>query len=586
MRNSPYFDAKPLSITLCLSLMLPFFAAAPGAAAAPSMDDALARIAQYAPQALAEQGAPGMSVAITDRTHTLRIITAGYANLESKAPVTEQTRFPVGSITKGMTATALMELRDEGKFDLAKPVKAYLPWFSIAADGQPIFAHQVLSHTAGLPDDYTLAPGYMYSVAALRHAHTIFTPGTKWSYSNDGLATAGAILAALDRRAWADSLQARVFNALGMSHSSAYFTPATLADAASGYTFADMNNMAPPNPRLVPTDPSDFVDPAGSVISTPEDMAKYMRFILNGGTNAEGKHVLSSASYTLLTTPDDMSGKPAGPSTPELAEAPLLYQHYALGLAVHTENGDKIVGHTGGIAGYTACMENDVTRGFGVIAMSNLVEAPLHPCAIVLYAIKVLQAQSAGQPLPPVPPLQGMYLQRTTVANAADYAGTYTAPNGAQIAIAADGPGLVLQAGGDPKPLYPRGGTTFYVDDARFAVFGLTFGKNKAGKIDEVFSGDQWFTTSAYTGPKSFNTPRAWEALTGRYESMEEWGFASASRVFVLKGRLVMDGAPLTAEKDGSFRLGSSIVRFDTPAAGKMQRAWVDGIPMYRVELP
>ncbi len=117
------------------------------AATPPSMDDALAQIAAYAPQALSEQGAPGMSVAITDRTHTLRIITAGYANLESKTPVTAQTRFPIGSITKGMTAAALMELRDAGKFDPAKPVRAYLPWWNIASGGATIYAHQsALAH--------------------------------------------------------------------------------------------------------------------------------------------------------------------------------------------------------------------------------------------------------------------------------------------------------------------------------------------------------------------------------------------------------------------------------------------------------
>lgn len=145
-------------------------------------------------------------------------------------------------------------------------------------------------------------------------------------------------------------------------------------------------------PHLVTSDRFDLVDPAGSVISTPEDMAKYMRIILNGGRNDAGKRVLSQKSFSLWTTPDTMNGKIAGPASPELAEAPKLYAHYAFGLGVHTENGDTIVAHTGGIAGYSSCMENDVTRGFGVIAMSNLVEAPLHPCAIVLYAIKVLQA--------------------------------------------------------------------------------------------------------------------------------------------------------------------------------------------------
>ncbi len=556
------------------------------AAQAPSMDDALKQIQTYAGQALQEQGAPGMSVAITDRTRTLRILTLGYANLDAKTPVTAATRFPIGSITKGMTTLALMEQRDEGRFDPSRPVRAYLPWFSIDSGGKTIYAHQVLSHTAGLPDDFSISPGHLYTVAALRDAHTIFQPGTSWSYSNDGISTAGTILSTLDGKTWAQSVQSRVLDQLGMSHTSPVFTPATLSDAAFGYVFEEPNMLTPTNPRLVASVPGDFVDPAGSVISTPEDMAKYMRFILNAGVNAAGKHVLSPSSYALWTTPDSNNGKLAGQTSPELAEAPLLYEHYAFGLAVHEENGDKIVAHTGGIAGYSACMENDVTRGFGVIAMSNLVEAPLHPCAIVLYAISVLQAQNAGRPLPPIPASIGYYLQRTTVTNAADYAGTYTAPDGSALTLIANGNTLALQTPQGSNPLYPRGSNTFYVDDPRFAVFGLNFVRNKAGKIDEVFSGSRWFAGAAYTGPRTFSYPHSWDALTGRYESLGVWGIAAASRVFVLKGRLLVDGAPLTPQPDGSFKLGTATIHFDTPAGDAMQRMKLDAFELYRIDLP
>ena len=576
--------AKIAAAAAAVSLL--FGAHSATAAAPPSMDDALRQIESYANQALQEQGAPGMSVAITDRQHTLRIITVGYANLDAKTAVTPSTRFPIGSITKGMTALSLMELHDAGRFDPARPVRDYLPWWSINSDGKTIYAHQLLSHTGGIPDDFSISPGYMYSVAALRDAHTIFTPGTSWSYSNDGLATTGAILESLDHKPWADSLQARVFDQLGMTSSSPIFTPQTLHDAALGYVFEDSNIITPPNPTLVASQPGDFVDPAGSVISTPGDMAKYMRLILNRGVNDEGKRVLSPASYALWTTPDTNNGKIAGQTEPELAEAPTMFDHYSFGLAEHQESGDTIVAHTGGIAGYSACMENDVTRGFGVIGLSNLVEAPLHPCAIVLYAIKVLQAQNAGQPLPPIPAPKGNYLQRTAVAKAADYAGTFTSPEGSTLTFTANGTTLSLQTPQGAKTLYPRGGNTFYVDDPRFTTLGLTFERNKAGKVDEVFSGSQWFASAAYAGPRTFSYPHAWDALTGRYESLGVWGVAAASRVYVFKGRLVLDGAPLVAQKDGTFKAGTTTVRFDTPAAGKMQRIHEDGFELYRIDLP
>lgn len=558
---------------------------AANAAAPPTIEDALHQIETYAPQALQDQGAPGMSVAITDKTHTLRILTIGYANLDAKAPVTPQTRFPIGSITKGMTALALMELRDQGRFNPAAPVRTYLPWFSLADQQHTIYAHQLLSHTAGVPGDYSFSPGYLYSVAALHHARATYPPGTSWEYSNDGLATAGAILATLDRKTWAESLQSRVFDELDMAHSSPVFTPETLDDAADGYVFEDSNVLPAPNVRLVPSSPGDFEDPAGSVISTPEDMAKYMRVILNGGVNDTGTRVISPASYAMWTTPDVNNGELAGQKGPELEEAPNMYAHYAFGLAVHDENGDKIVGHTGGIAGYTACMETDVTRGFGVVAMSNLVEAPLHPCAIVLYAIAVLRAQNAGDPLPPVPPALGNYLQRTTVPHASDYAGTFTAPDGSSLTFTANGETLAMQTPAGAKTLYPRFGP-FYVDDPRFTTYGLSFLRNKAGKVDELVSGAQWYTNALYAGPKTFTYPAAWNSLAGRYETLGLWGVSMASRVYELKGHLTVDGAPLDPKGDGSFALGNSVVRFDTPASGSTQRMHVDDVDYYRIALP
>src|SRR5689334_12435379 len=101
------------------------------AQSAPSYDAALEAIAAYAPRAMREQGTPGLSVTITDSKRTLRVVTLGYANVDAQTPVTAQTRFAIGSITKSMTALALLQLADAGRLDLNAPVTRYLPWFSI-----------------------------------------------------------------------------------------------------------------------------------------------------------------------------------------------------------------------------------------------------------------------------------------------------------------------------------------------------------------------------------------------------------------------------------------------------------------------
>jgi D-alanyl-D-alanine carboxypeptidase len=548
-----------------------------------SLAAALARITAYAPKAMRYQGTPGLSVAITDRRHTLRIITLGYANVDARAPVTPQTRFAIGSITKSMSALTLLQLVDAGAIDLNAPVQQYLPWFSIDAGGAPILVHQLLSHTAGLPDDYASEIGYTYDVLALRAAKTISTPGTGWSYSNDGYATAGAIVAQVDGRTWADAVQERVFNPLRMDNSAAVFTPDRMAYAALGYQFRDNDRPPPLHPALVPSPSMDFVDPAGSVLSTPEDMARYMRFYLNGGRTSNGIALVTASTFAAMTSPDSLTnGRPATSKGVQLTEAPSFYKQYGYGLSIFDESGDRLIGHTGGISGYTACMQINLTRGFGAIAFANLVEAPLHPCAIVLYAMRVLRAQSVGEalPAPPVPP------NPARVDRARDYAGTYSGASGGQLQVMASRDRLTLIDGGKRIALYPRGDATFWADDPKYAVFLWSFDRDASGSVVAMNYGSQWYANERYRGPRAFSHPAEWSALVGRYENTY-FGGPFITRVVIVNDRLTLDGTdPLKSVGNGAFSLGSSIVRFEDYAGDRPQRLRIDATNLYRVELP
>jgi D-alanyl-D-alanine carboxypeptidase len=566
---------------------LAFVVAAPSAPAVarkpPTIAAALAAIAAYAPAAMRNQGTPGLSVAITGRSRTLRIISLGYANVDAKTPVLPNTRFPIGSITKSMTALALLELYDAGKIDLNAPVQRYLPWYAIDAHGVPILVHELLSHTAGLPDDYAAEVGYRYNIVALRAAKTLFTPGTSWSYSNDGYATAGAILSAVDGRPWAESVQARVFDPIGMNDSSPVFTPDAMTSAAVGYQFRDSDRPASLHPGLVPSPAMDFVDPAGSVLSTPEDMARYIRFYLNGGRTENGAALISPATFAAMMRPDVLKdGKPAGSTSLELAEAPAFYRQYGYGLSIFDDGGDRVVGHTGGVSGYTACMQMNLTRGFGVIAFANLVEAPLHPCAIVLYAMRVLRAQSLGQPLPaPQPTPDPAHVDRAT-----DYAGTYTTPNGAALHVVAQADRLYLLAGGKQISLYSRGPDLFWADDPNYAMFLLAFGRDRNGSVVEMNYGSQWYPNERYRGARSFSYPSAWKTFVGRYENTY-FGEPDVTRVVIVKDHLTLDGVDqLTPLGNGTFSIDSSILRFEDYDGNQPQRLSIDAENLYRVALP
>jgi hypothetical protein len=277
-----------------------------------------------------------------------------------------------------------------------------------------------------------------------------------------------------------------------------------------------------------------------------------------------------------------MNGKPAGAAQAVLAEAPALYRQYGFGLSISSDGGDHVIAHTGGVSGYTACMEANLTRGFGVIAMANLVEAPLHPCAIVLYAMRVLRAQSLGQPLPSPPPAS----DPTVIDHASDYVGDYRANDGTRLSITPTRNGADLHDGAQVYHLSARGDDTFWSDDPRLARFELVFARNAQHRVTDFTWGALHYVNAAYRGPTTFAYPVAYDALCGRYEN--EFGMQlSVTRVLVVKGRLTFDGTtPLLDEGDGTFRAGADVVRFDHEFAGHPQRMLINDTEMSRIELP
>ncbi|HEY5257152.1 MAG TPA: serine hydrolase domain-containing protein [Candidatus Baltobacteraceae bacterium] len=577
MRSSHSCNTTILAAAAAIALLAPSAAPAQTAPAKPTLQDALDAIASYAPQALAVQGAPGASIAITDPSHTLEIVTVGYADNESKTPVTPQTRFGIGSITKSFTAGSLLQLRDAGRFDPQKPVTAYLPWFSIHSKYRPITSADLFTHSSGLPDG-GLATG-LAGPYELRDWETGFAPGTHWSYSNVGYDTLGLILEKLDGTDdYGAIVRRRIFAPLGMNDTVAVWSPQTLANAARGYLYVDDDRPVLPGAPLTRAAQTHYEDPAGSILTTPGDMAKYMRYIINRGRGPHGR-LLSRSSWNLLTTAATYRGKTIGEGGSG------TFAGYAYGLGVHTVKGDRVVGHTGGVLQYTACMQIDLTRGYGAIAMSNIAYDGPRPCGIVNYAIAALVAYAKGDPLP-APPKVGDPLR---VRNAAQYAGTYALHGGSRaIAVRADGTRLTLDVGAGAMALAPAGGDDFIVRDPAWGAHLLQFGRDKHKRVVEAFWGAQWFTGAEYRGPTSFPYPTAWNAYVGRYETLDANGYYNEVAVIVRKGKLVYDdGTPLTPLGGGLYRVGADTwsperARFGIVLNGKAQVLRTPGADLYR----
>jgi len=148
-----------------------------GAIPAPAAKDEVeSKLDAFTAAYMKAMNAPGMTQALTDKTATIRTAGYGFANLELKTPVSPDQFFQIGSITKSFTALIMLQLRDEGKVDLHRPVLEYLPWLPVNMPYGPITAHHLLTHSSGLPD----ASAIFQSDPAARHVQG-FAPGAHFS---------------------------------------------------------------------------------------------------------------------------------------------------------------------------------------------------------------------------------------------------------------------------------------------------------------------------------------------------------------------------------------------------------------------
>jgi CubicO group peptidase (beta-lactamase class C family) len=288
-------------------------------------------------------GAVGL---VADKDKVLELAAAGYASLGAKTPMRTQDLFWLASMTKSITATALMMLVDEGKVNIADPVEKYLPEFKgqcvaagkdtgpAHAPRHPITIREILSHTSGLvlASDPSLKNTYVLkdNVAKLAAAPLRQEPGTKFEYNNSGFDTAGRIIEVVSGLAYADFMQRRLFDPLGMQDTtfwptaeqaqrlarSARFTADKTAleevklDKGLSQAVIDKLGQGVTAPPALLADfgvgsvldyARHFAAPAGGLFSTASDVGKFCQMLLNGGVY-QGQRYLSEAAVRQMTS--------------------------------------------------------------------------------------------------------------------------------------------------------------------------------------------------------------------------------------------------------------------------------------------
>ncbi|CAA9548047.1 MAG: Beta-lactamase class C-like and penicillin binding proteins (PBPs) superfamily [uncultured Thermomicrobiales bacterium] len=349
-------------------------------------DAVLARIEAFAGRRLAESGCPGLAVGITDRERTLGVVVAGTSDLAGTTPIGTETLFEIGSIGKTFTAVALLQDHAAGRLDLHAPVTDYLPWFAVRSTHPMPTVHHFLTHTAGIIAGMDGTPGGMSEVCALRHTETGGPPGERFHYSNVGYKVLGLILERVADKPYGDVVKERILDPLGMTATDPTITNETRRRLAVGHApwyddrpYRQEDGLVPAN--WIETDTGD-----GCLASTADDMARFLRMLLNRGAGPDGR-ILDETGFGLLTQRANLAWDD---------------QRYGYGTLLFDRDGHAHVAHTGYMVGFSAYLVGDVDAGLGAVVLANA--TTVGPEAIADRALALLRAAREGRQSPPDPP--------------------------------------------------------------------------------------------------------------------------------------------------------------------------------------
>jgi serine beta-lactamase-like protein LACTB len=317
---------------------------------------------------------PGLSVAVASGGQVRYAKGFGFADLENNVAAKATTLFRTGSVAKLLTATAVMQLIEQGKLELDAPIQKYCQAFP--GKNWPVTARQLLGHLAGVrhykggrKESYgtELFASIADSLRTFKDEPLLHEPGTKYEYSTYGYSVLGCAIEGASGRSYREYMQEAVFNPVGMALTRLDDQHLIIPNRARGYQLVNVA-MYPPLPAALKDQapPGTVVNaalhdtsmkvPGGGLLSTAEDLA---RFVLALKRGALVKPATLEQMWTSQKTKD---GKETG---------------YGMGWQVSDNNGMKLVLHTGNQAGSSSYLSFSPDRGIVIVVMSNLQDARL-----------------------------------------------------------------------------------------------------------------------------------------------------------------------------------------------------------------
>jgi CubicO group peptidase (beta-lactamase class C family) len=300
----------------------------------------------------------------------------GRSNLELASSVSARTVFRIGSLTKQFTAAAVLRLAERGELKIDDKLSRYLPDFPRSNE---VTLRDLLNHTSGI-HNFTEGPvidrisasgatvGQLVADIARQSPLYDFEPGQGWWYSNSNYALLGAVIEKVSGKSWGAFMKSELFDRLDMVDTAADDARDVVSERASGYSLGGGIPGKFRNARF-----TDMSVPyaAGALRSTALDMARWNEALFGG-------KVLNAASLREMLAPGRLRNGaenqtaiawPGGKSFPP--PAGYIPGPYAFGLSHYSQDGRRIIGHEGSIAGFDAAMKTYVDDGLTIIVLTN-----------------------------------------------------------------------------------------------------------------------------------------------------------------------------------------------------------------------
>jgi CubicO group peptidase (beta-lactamase class C family)/D-alanyl-D-alanine dipeptidase len=372
-------------ISLCVCLLPSVAAAQPPAKYA----EAIKGLEVLIERERQENGVPGMSIAIVEDQSVIWAKGFGHADRAKTKPAAPDTVYRVGSVSKLFTDVAVMQLVEEGKLDLDKPVTDYLPDFRPENPSKKaITLRQLMAHWSGLVREPPIGngvdanpPSLEKTVASLNSSSLVYEPGARIKYSNAAVAVVGRVVEKVDGRPFATALRERVLVPLGMTASAFERTAVAGKGPAEGL-------MGTYHGREYPAPTFELgTAPAACLYSSATDLARFMSTLFAAGKGPTGPLVKEATLKDMLSVQFARAGQKHG---------------FGLGVFINDLDGHRRVGHDGAIYGFAAEFSLLPDDKLGVIVLANKDLSGWVTSRIGETVLRHILAARAGGPLPTI----------------------------------------------------------------------------------------------------------------------------------------------------------------------------------------